>query len=383
MLVFHVDAGGEEVGLFEDAVELGERDARLVGGVLSGLAREEFGKFLVEVDEVVGDLGALVLVGAEGGAVEGALDYGADLPAQVVGVHHRHVHALAGFGGVCVGGVAEDEDAVVGGEVVDDALANLVGGEPLDFFVGDGVGGDDLLALGEDLLGGNLGPVHTAVGRPIDLFHLDVEADQGALTGDDHHGTVFCRVDGTAVPDIGEVGDGDDVEYSPDVVGLLADHLETELTADPRMCAITSKHVFTVDNLGAFCLVDRVDSIVFFIRVDQICRTEQAVRNLVTELLGGCTILCEVAEDNLNRVCIVVVHFGFVDLHRLGHDAVLDLGTTILCKVVAEVSLDPSLVQYNLREPGKSRLHIRDAAGSDDTFSGHVGVPEGNLRFSD
>lgn len=42
-----------------------------------------------------------------------ALDYGSQLPAQVVCILYAHVHSLPSFGGMRVDGVAGEEDSIV------------------------------------------------------------------------------------------------------------------------------------------------------------------------------------------------------------------------------------------------------------------------------
>lgn len=81
---------------------------------------------MVEVDEVLRDAAAFGLVGLQDGAGGDAGDDGGDLPAQVVCVLHGDVHALAGFGGVRVDGVAGEEDPFLQAEAVAYALAGVV-----------------------------------------------------------------------------------------------------------------------------------------------------------------------------------------------------------------------------------------------------------------
>ncbi len=103
-------------------------------GVLGGEAMI-FDPFAIEVDEALGDRVALGRVGTQQLGPGAPLQYRDQLPAQIEGVLHRHVHALAGLGAVGVAGVAGDEHAgqsragVLGQDVVKpvgDALADLV-----------------------------------------------------------------------------------------------------------------------------------------------------------------------------------------------------------------------------------------------------------------
>ena len=73
--------------------------------------RHDLRPLLVEVDEALRDRVALDGVGAQQVRLGASLEHGAELPAEVEGVLHRDVHALAGLGAVRVAGVAGDEDA--------------------------------------------------------------------------------------------------------------------------------------------------------------------------------------------------------------------------------------------------------------------------------
>ena len=77
--------------------------------VLGGVGAEHLGELAVEVDELLGDLLPLVRVGVQQFGLGPALQHRGQLPAQVPGVVHGHVHALAGLGAVRVAGVAGDE----------------------------------------------------------------------------------------------------------------------------------------------------------------------------------------------------------------------------------------------------------------------------------
>lgn len=67
----------------------------------------------VDGDEVEGDLAALGLVRAQDFRAGGAVDDGAEFPAEIVRVLHGDVHALTEFRGVGVDGVAGEEDSAL------------------------------------------------------------------------------------------------------------------------------------------------------------------------------------------------------------------------------------------------------------------------------
>lgn len=126
--VIHRDATREQIPLLKRLLEHRHAHPRLVRGVLGWPAGEEAREAVVEVDEVLRYAAALGLVGAQDAGFRRGVCDEPDLPAQVERVLHADVHALAGFRGVCVHGVASEEDALVVGEFGADALACDGGG---------------------------------------------------------------------------------------------------------------------------------------------------------------------------------------------------------------------------------------------------------------
>ena len=134
------DAGRVATRLHEVGLELGRIDAAEFRVVrILRRRRHDLRPFLVEVDEALGDRVALDGVGAQQFRLGTSLEHRSELPAEVEGVLHRDVHALAGLRAVRVAGIAGDEDArqagcgLVRGDIVEavgDALADLVHREP-------------------------------------------------------------------------------------------------------------------------------------------------------------------------------------------------------------------------------------------------------------
>lgn len=129
--VFCSDTAGEQIALLKDIFEFRHADARLVHDVFRGPPTEESRELVVEGNELLCDLVSLVFVCLQDLLFRGALDHGCDFPAEVVGILHADVHALAGFWGMRVYGVAGEENAVAFGEGGADALADAVGGPPV------------------------------------------------------------------------------------------------------------------------------------------------------------------------------------------------------------------------------------------------------------
>lgn len=92
---------------------------------------EGVGVLVVEVDQILRDLLALMLVRLEQRRLSKATDGEVELPSEVVGIVHRGVHALGGLRGVSVTSIARDEDLeIVVVETRGDALSDLITAEP-------------------------------------------------------------------------------------------------------------------------------------------------------------------------------------------------------------------------------------------------------------
>ena len=118
---------------------------------VAGLRRvgaEHLGELAVEIDQLLGDRLPFLGVGVQEFRLGPPPEDGTQLPPEVPGVVHRHVHALAGLGAVRVAGVAGDEHPRQAGghlrrrhvvELVAQTLADLVHRPPPDVFDLDGV----------------------------------------------------------------------------------------------------------------------------------------------------------------------------------------------------------------------------------------------------
>lgn len=263
------------------------------------------------------------------------------------------------------------------GEFVANALADLVSREPVDFFVGEGVRRDDVLSGFEDLFRGDFGAVDVAIGEALNVGELDVEADETVLTGDNHDGSVGFGVNGAAVTDIGEVGERDNVEDSPDEIGVFAFHDEAELTAHPGVSAVATDDIFCVDGLGSTGGFFEGGVVVRF--GHEVGRAKEAVLDFVAKLFDFGGFVGEVAEDDLNGIGGVVLHLGLVNFDLFGENSVFNLDVVaLLLEIVLEVSLDEALVQDNLCKPRQTRRHVRNSA-SPANNSISIGIPEADL----
>jgi hypothetical protein len=91
------DPTGKHVAFHERFFELSHANAFLVHHIFGRSTREESREAVVEVDQILSYTPTFGLVGFEDCAVGGAVDHGAEFPAEIVGVLHAYVHALAGF----------------------------------------------------------------------------------------------------------------------------------------------------------------------------------------------------------------------------------------------------------------------------------------------
>ena len=184
--------------------------------------------------------------------------HGRQLPAEVPGVGHRHVHALAGLGAVGVAGVAGDEHPRQPGghllrrhvvELVAQALADLVDRPPPDVFDLERVRVQDPVRdLGQLLRGDAPVLEHLLVG---DLVELDVEPDEvSALPRDDQDVALVRGVDRALEPDVREVGDRQDVHHAPGLVRRVADQLAADRRPDAAARAVAADDVLGPDRRG-------------------------------------------------------------------------------------------------------------------------------------
>ena len=135
------------------------------------VAAEQLGELAVEVDELASHGLTFLRVGTQKLRPGRAAEDRTQLPAEVPGVGHGHVHALPGLGGVGVAGVAGDEDPRGAGghvgivdvvELVGDPVTDPVHREPHGLLDVQGVGREHAPRLGQHLLGLEPGVVAVA-----------------------------------------------------------------------------------------------------------------------------------------------------------------------------------------------------------------------------
>ena len=222
-------------------------------GGLAALARlvaEHLRPLAVEVDQLLRRRLALGRIGVQQLGRALAAQHGRELPAQVEGVLHREVHALARLGAVGVAGVAGDEHArqlrtarirrhvVV---LVADALADLVHRPPGHLLHLQRVGLQDALRRGDEVVERD-----AAVGDALllaQLVHLDVQAHQVAALARDHQQVAVHRLHRRLVADVREVGHGQHVHHAPGLVGRIAHQLATDGLAHRAARPVAADHV--------------------------------------------------------------------------------------------------------------------------------------------
>ena len=183
---------------------------------------------------------------------------GTQLPPQVPGVVHGHVHALTGLGAVRVAGIAGDEHPRQAGghlrrrhvvELVAQPLADLVHRPPPDVFHLNAVRVQDPVRDRGQLLRGDT-PVleHLLV---ADVVQLDVEPDQvSALARNDKDVALVRGVDRAFEPDVREVGDRQGVQDAPGLVHRVADQFAADRGPGAAARAVAADDILGPDRRG-------------------------------------------------------------------------------------------------------------------------------------
>ena len=178
---------GQAAGEGQVVDELARHARQAVGGVVLGPGADDARPLVVELHQALGRGAPLAGVAVQQGWVGAAGQHRDQLPAQVEGVAHRHVHALAGLGAVRVAGVAGQHHARRAGghlvlghvvELVGQAVADLVDRPPDHLLHVEREGAEDALGLGDDVLG-----AHAAVGDALVLAQAGRARRTGAPGG--------------------------------------------------------------------------------------------------------------------------------------------------------------------------------------------------------
>ena len=125
------------------------------------------------------------------------------------------------------------------------ALRDLVDGEPGHLL--------DLDGVRREHPGGDLHHVlaaHRAHARAVlvgDLAEIDIEAHHVPALTRNEHDAPARRLDRGLQADVGEVGDRQDVEHAPGVVGDVAPQLETDRLSDDAARSVAADDVAGVD----------------------------------------------------------------------------------------------------------------------------------------
>ena len=199
-----------------------------VGGIAVAIALADDPRpFLVEGDQVAGDLLAFLGIASKQRRIAAAAQHRGEFPAQIETVTHRDVHALAGLRAVCVAGIARDEDPrmacsglailqVV--EPVGQALPDFIDGPPDNVLHLKIIGAENLLRGADQVLFGDI-----AIAHPFAFaegLHLDIDPRHiSAFARDDQQRSARIRLDQRLLPYIREIGDGEDVHHTPRLVG--------------------------------------------------------------------------------------------------------------------------------------------------------------------
>ena len=274
--------------------------------------------------------------------------------------------------------ISRQKHSLVQGELIPHALANLIRCPPVAVLVCQLVRRNAALCRLQNQFRRNLRPVCAPTVANGYLPQLDIQSHQLLLTGDDHDTAVLGGVDGAPHADIREVRDGDDVQYTPDVICRVARERVAELLSCPRVRAVTAYHEPGSDGFGPVGASIELGSFQQVGRV--VCRqvaAEQAVLDLgCARLLGGSFFFAQSAEGDCDGVIVEIVGLCLVKGKRRRQNTSLDVkAAVVLPDGVQEKAFNAALVQNNLLEPTDADDCIGNTIGATDP-TGLVGIPE-------
>jgi len=329
--------------------------SRNLAGVRTAL-RKQSGVLGVEIQQGLGNILALTLVGAQDRAVGKASLDSVNLPSHVESIVEGSVHTLTRLRAVSVTGVSTHEYTLVQSVLLGDTLSNGVNGVPFNTVPLNPVWLQNVLCGLLDLLGGSgLPGVPIGIGRGGDL---NVQADHVVLTGDNHDGTgigvdcafglqyisfmdfrLYCFFSFFTYLDIREVSADNTVHDTPDIGnGVLVVNLDTKLFTNKATSTLTAEEVLGADSLN-----------------------NVGVNALQLHLNG-------------------VIGIGAIVLEAVDGPRTLDPSASLL-NLINENALDLTLVN----EGGKRITSIDEtraagpATSAADTRAITLGVPEGNI----
>lgn len=118
-------------------------------------------------------------------------------------------------------------------------------------------------------------------------------------------------MDSTSIANIGEIGNRDGIQDTPDIVTSFTFHFDSNLLADPRVSAITANDVFGMDGFN-FAVIFNLE---IFIAIKL---AEKTVSNLTAKLFWVSIIIGKSLDLDCNWVSVCVVNLGFINVNREG-----------------------------------------------------------------
>ena len=343
--IAHGHAGGVAAMLDEILLEF-----RGVAVIAAAVAfADDAGPFLIEGDQVPGDLLAFFGIATQKRDVALSAKDRGKFPAKVEAVTHRHIHTLAGLRTVGMAGVAGDEYPWVAGgclvacqvvEPVGQPLPDFINGPPDNILHIEFIGFEDALRRPDQV---RLGDV--AVAHPLAFakrFHLDIDSRHiTAFARDDQKRAAMIGLDQRLLPDVGEIGHGQHIHDAPGLVGGIALQLKSDGCAHIASRAVASDHIARPDGLG-LALMARI----------------------IAPDGGGDGVRGVFVDLKADKLAAIV---GNQPGRAVGHHFEIHV-------------MDPRLVQDHMRHFRKPVLDILDAAGADDVLRGvRIGFPEGGF----
>ena len=232
-----------------DEIVLELRRFAVIAGGIRPLAHDPR-PFAVEIDQILRHRLPFGGIAAEQVGRRLPAQHQSQLPAEVEGIAHRHVHPLSGLRAVGVAGIAADEDmgqAVLAlghiVELVGQALPDLVDRPPGGFPDLETIGPEDPLRRRDQLIQLDIAIGHALI--PVELVEFDIKPGQiAAFARDDDDIAFLRRLDQRLAADIGEIRLAKHIHHPPGLIGAVADQLPTDGAADIAARAVAADDIF-------------------------------------------------------------------------------------------------------------------------------------------
>ena len=295
------------------------------------------------------------------------------LPAEVEGVAHRHIHPLPGLGAMRVTGIPGGEHArsargrrITGHvvELVGQAVPDLVDRPPHHVFDVEVMRLQNTFCLGDDILDPKPPIRHALV--LVELVEFDVKPHQiAALTRQNKNAALALRLDNGLHAKIGEIGHGKHIHHTPCLMRRIPMQFATNGSAHVAACPITADDIIGAHGLDL--------SRALWVRALKAHRNGIVARCLVNLEVQNpqpivrfkpCWRILHDVEKEIMHPRLVdedVRHFGNPVLHVLHAPDPFDLARLVRVRCPESRFIDP--VGFTLHRLGKTKClkHLHGA----------------------